>query len=243
MIIYNKDLQNILGVDIQNYKNISGKYKIEKNGIGKEYELDTNILIFEGEYKNGERNGFGKEYAPNGEIKFEGKYLNGKRHGNGKEYDKDELKFEGEYLNGKRWNGKVYNNDEKLEFELKSGCGKVKEYKSKDTIKNERKYLKGKLLFEGEYLNGKGIGREFYCYQPLRYGPTNTPQQYILIFDGEFLNGERHGKGKEYDYYGELIFDGEYLNGKRHGIGKEYNINGELKFEGEYLNGKRWNGK
>ena len=46
MIIYNKRLQNILGVDIGDYKKISGKYKIiDKNGFGKEYNLGKNILF------------------------------------------------------------------------------------------------------------------------------------------------------------------------------------------------------
>ena len=63
LIFYNKQLQNLLRVDIQNYKKLSGKYKIvEKNGKGKEYVLNTNNLIFEGEYIDGKRNGKGKEY-------------------------------------------------------------------------------------------------------------------------------------------------------------------------------------
>ena len=34
MMIYNKKLQNIFGINIENYKKISGKYiKFEKNGI------------------------------------------------------------------------------------------------------------------------------------------------------------------------------------------------------------------
>ena len=44
IIIYNKQLQKILGVNIQDYKKISGKYKIgEKNGKGREYALNTRI--------------------------------------------------------------------------------------------------------------------------------------------------------------------------------------------------------
>ena len=86
MIIYNKQLQNIVGVIIEDYKKISGKYKIiEKNGSGKEYKLDTNRLIFEGKYLNGKKNGKGKEYY-DGKLKFEGEYLNGERNGKGKEY-------------------------------------------------------------------------------------------------------------------------------------------------------------
>ena len=102
MIIYNKKLQKIFSIDIEHYKNISGKYKIgEKNGKGKEYRLDTNRLIFEGDYMNGKRNGKGKEYYDdNGKLEFKGEYLNGKRNGKGKEYYKElfnGLKFEGEH--------------------------------------------------------------------------------------------------------------------------------------------------
>ena len=90
MIIYNKELQKKLGIDIEEYKKKSGKYKIgEKNGKGKEYILNTDKLIFEGEYLNGKRNGKGKEYNRFGELIFEGEYLNGERNGKGKEYNKN----------------------------------------------------------------------------------------------------------------------------------------------------------
>ena len=42
-------------------------------------------MIFEGEYKNGKRNGKGKEYSTDGDLIFEGEYKNGKRNGKGKE--------------------------------------------------------------------------------------------------------------------------------------------------------------
>ena len=129
-----------------------------------------------------------------------------------------------------------------------------------------------KLIFDGEYLNGKknGKGKEYNIYGELE-------------FEGEYLDGKRHRKGKEYKY-GKLIFEGKYNNGKkwngklyndgfleyeiitgngkikdyysnnalrfegelvngvRHGKGKEYYDNNEIKFEGEYSGGKR-NGK
>jgi len=56
IIVHNKKYQNLLGLDINYYKNKSGKYRIiEKNGICKEYTLDENKLIFEGEFKNGKK--------------------------------------------------------------------------------------------------------------------------------------------------------------------------------------------
>ena len=36
-----------------------------------------------------------------------------------------------------------------------------------------------------------------------------------IKFEGEYLNGKRNGKGREYDYEGNLIYEGDYLNGKR----------------------------
>ena len=104
LIIYNKQLQIILGVDIKEYQKISGKLKIgQKNGEGKEYDLDKNKLIFKGKYLNGKRNREGKEY-----------------------YCDSNLKFEGEYLNGKRWKGKGYNEEGDIEYEIKKGKGYIK---------------------------------------------------------------------------------------------------------------------
>ena len=78
----------------------------------KEYE--NNILKFEGEYLNDERNGKGKEYDSNGKIIFEGYFLKGDRRSkNNKKDDADYyiLEYEGEILEGKR-NGKGKEYDE-----------------------------------------------------------------------------------------------------------------------------------
>ena len=80
LINHNKNLQNKLNIDIEDYKKTSGKQiEGERNGKGKEYSLYTNALLFEGEYVKGEKNGEGKEYYENGKLQFEGEYLNGKR--------------------------------------------------------------------------------------------------------------------------------------------------------------------
>ena len=191
----------------------------EANGKAKEYLKDTNILIFEGEYKNFKRNGKGIEYDYNKHLRIEGEYSNGKiingkvydirdnmvlllENGNGKEYYYNgRVQFEGEYLKGRRWNGKGYD------------------------------YL-GNYIFEIK--NGKGIEKEY------NYFVT-------LIFEGEYLNGLKNRKGKEYNDDGKLIFEGEYLNGKKisgkgfdyksnmvllleKGKGKEHYDNGKIQF-------------
>ena len=47
----------------------------------------------------------------------------------------------------------------------------------------------------------------------------------------------KNGKGKEYDYQGNLIFEGEYLYNYKL-KGKEY-FNGKLEYGGEYLLDKK----
>ena len=233
-IKYNKFFQKVLGVDIENYKKLSGKYiiidKNEKNKV-KIYKMDTNILIYEGEYLNKKKNGKGKEYDIYGRLIYEGDYLKGKKNGNGKEYfENGNLLFEGEYLDNKRYNGKGFNFFGDPEYEIIKGNGKIKEYD-----------YTGDLLFDGEYLNCEknGKGKEYY---------------FGFIYIGEYKNGKRNGKGKEFDYTGNLFFEGEYLNGKRWN-GKIYDVDGNLSYElkngcgksmeyyekfsyeGEYLNG------
>ena len=230
-------------------------YKLKKGkGYIKKYHGDT--LIYEGEYKNGEKNGTGIEYGA--------------------------LIFKGEYLNGMRWNGKGYDIKGNIIYELKNGQGKVKEYNKYGRLIFEGEYMNGKkngkgkeyydydemLLDKPEYLNGKG--KEYNKFGDLifegeyLYNYKLKGREYIngrLSYEGEYLyNLKWNGKGynkygdiiyeldngngeiKEFNSDGELIFEGEYFNGKRDGEGKEYNKYGELIFEGEYLNGQR-NGK
>ena len=164
LLTYNKILQQKLSFNLENYKQISQRCKImENNESGKEYKIYTDIVIFEGEYKNGKRHGKGKEYHENnGKIKFEGEFFEGKKisgkeydingnviltleNGKGEEYfNNGKLKFKGEYNNGKRWNGKGYNYKGEEQFEINEGKGTVYEYD-----------FFGVLEFRGEYRDGE----------------------------------------------------------------------------------------
>ena len=257
-INYNKKIQNKLCINIEDYKNLGNRTKIiENNGLGKEYKLNTDILIFEGEYLHGKKNGKGKEFYENGQIKFEGEYLNGKilngkgyddkgnlvlvidKNGNGIEFYKNgKMQFEGKYYNGKRWNGKVFNYRGKEVCELKYGTGVITEYG-----------YNGQKLYEGNYINGKrnGKGKEF-CLSSdnsnIRYSSYNPFYDSINTWSYIPKNNIRFKNEKEpgfYDNY-QIKFEGEYTDGERNGKGIEYYENKQIKFEGEYLNGKIWNG-
>ena len=129
IIKYNKKYQKKFGINIENYKNISGKIlKINNNGIGRIFDSYENKILFEGKYINNKKNGKGKEFDEEGNIIFEGEYFKDKKikgkgydkkgnlileikgNGRGKEYyNNGNLQFEGEYLNDRKWNGKIYN--------------------------------------------------------------------------------------------------------------------------------------
>ena len=74
IIKYNKSLHHLLNIKLIEYKILSGKYIIfGKNGKGKEYYRKYEYgwkdkLMYEGEFKNGKRNGRGKEYFISGII-------------------------------------------------------------------------------------------------------------------------------------------------------------------------------
>ena len=224
------DLKNNIVYEINN-----GKGYIKQYGMLNFKEC----LFFEGDFVNGEKNGYYKDYIA-GKLSFECEYKNGKKNGKGKKYNyktggvifegeylydwkikgkgfiEGKLEYEGEYFFEKKWNGKGYDKNGNIIYILKNGTGKVKEY-------NKYEFL----VYDGEYLNGK------------KHGKAKEYDNGILIFEGEYLNGEKNGFVKEYDSLnGELEFEGEYLNGKKNGLGKEYNY-GILIYEGEYLNDKK----
>ena len=101
--------------------------------------------------------------------------------------------FDGEYRYNKKWNGKRCDEKGNIIYELINGKGKIREYND----------YNAKLIFEGEYLNGKrnGKGKEFF----------NNGK---IMYEGEYFNGERK-KGKEYYNYGKTIDEVEYINDKK----------------------------
>ena len=262
IIKYNKFFQNALGINLHNYKLLSGKYvEYEAKDTVKIYDMLTNSLLYEGGFLKGKKNGKGKEYHifELFEYDFEGEFFDGKRHGKGKEsreiyfFDApndpgEALKFqfqtrlyvdlEGEFLNGKKWNVKKYDENGNIMYEIKNGQGIVKEYDRKK-----------RLIFDGEYINGE------------KNGKAKEYRTYDGYCECEYVNGEKTGKAKDYDKNGNVIFEGEYYKGKKwngkvfdkinnktyelkngNGFFKEYYDSGRIKYEGGYLNGER-NGK
>ena len=67
----------------------------------------------------------------------------------------------------------------------------------------------GKLIFEGEYINGKKNGKDYNNKNNLINKDGFCREYYnddVVKFEGEYKNGKRNGKGKEFDEYGKIIF-------------------------------------
>ena len=214
----------------------------DENGIIK-YE---NGNYYQGEEKDCKRNGKGKEYYKNGDVKYdgdwiddlpegEGKYIDidgkyyvgqfkrGVKNGKGAEYDKDNnLRYEGDFINGKyEGNGKlIYANGECYNGLFKDGLkyGKGTYY-----------YKNGKVKYEGDFINDVIEGN----------GKLISENNYYYI--GEIKNNSLNGKGILYYKDDRVRYKGEFLNGKYEWNGQLTLENG-ITYKGLFKNGLR-NGK
>ena len=199
----------------------------KRNGKGR--EILNNNVNFEGEFKDGIKwNGNANEYNKKGNLLFNGVYQNGKKF-NGKEckyFEDDEtIKYEIEYKDGLYWNVKKYKKDSfsNVDFEMKNGNGKIKEYYSDTVLKSKCHYKDGKK-------NGKVISY---------YNNKN----HNIEYEGEYIDNIKNGEWKTYYENGNQEFIGYYKNGVINGKCKEYNNLGKLVFDGKYKKGIKWNGK
>ena len=183
--------------------------------------------IYEGQFKNGMRCGYGKFTGENGYF-YEGNYNNDLPDGKGREETGDGSVYEGDFVNGKKtgkgryifgegnWKGDKYEGD----FLDGKFHGKGKYFHSNGNI------------YEGDYVFGERTGKGRYTW------PNGN------VYDGDWLNGRFHGKGRYFHSNG-TVYDGDYVNGKRNGKGRYVFGEGKWKgdkYEGDFLD-DRFHGK
>lgn len=208
----------ILKHDINYINELEQKYKFVKGGkyvglfkegkyndMGSLYDKDDK-KIFEGQYKNGMRCGYGVEYMNDTKI-FDGQYNNGTRNGSGIEYySSGVIKFEGFYKNGRR-------------------CGPGIEYYKNSCVKCKANYI------DNYYKTGPAI--EYYKNGYVRnegiYLELNYDENDIWKGTEYYKNGKRKYKGKyNYKYNKDMYM--------RDGKGIEYYKNGRIKYNGFFKN-------
>ncbi len=147
---------------------------------------------YEGQWKNGQRNGEGVIFYNNGEKEYEGHWKDDQRHGEGVEYFYMEKikKYEGGWKEGKKHgNGVLYNSKgmKRYEGQWKDGYRHGSGALYFDKVEKKR--------YEGEWEKG------FPCGQGIQYY-KNGQIEYEGIFDHRF-----YGDGNYYDKQGEVLQD------------------------------------
>ena len=222
------------------------------NGIGKgkEYEdiesffeKDIIILLFEGEFKDGNYYKGKKYHLPNEDefysdvyfLEFEGEFKLGKYY-KGEEYnDKQKLIFEGEFKEGKYYKGKKYIYDhhsvEYLSWEI--------QYNEENICLAKNYDKKGRLLFEGTIVTPFEKYRKEKNYLDGNIFIYDVNDD--LTFEGQIING-KNKKGIQYYIANSQMFINNTKNNPNSNA-NEINSEDKIIFEGEIRDNLLWTGK
>ncbi|OFY47723.1 MAG: hypothetical protein A2W85_13015 [Bacteroidetes bacterium GWF2_41_31] len=194
----------------------------EAGEVEKSFIFRKGIIVAEGILTDdGKRQGFWKEFYPNGKLKATGIYMDDLREKVWEfYYQKGQLEQIGKYINGKpdslwRWyhsNGKTLR-EEHFYNGLPDGV-----YSEFDD--------QGKLITTGEYLEGKMEG-----FWTLEIGDSRE--------EGSYSEGLRSGIWKTYYPDGSLAFEGKYVDDLPNGKHQWWWPNGRLKMEAEFVMGRK----
>lgn len=260
----------------------------KKNGFSYSYSTKNSadpVLISKELYLNDKKEGISYYYYPDGIVKEEIPYKNGQKEGSGKEFDENGkiislTEYHNNYIisrerinrkNGQGlkqglWkefyeDGKVYKEMHYTDNELD---GLYKEFNPNGSLSLIMKYEKGKIIEEQEEMISQqelDIRREFSSDGNMIFQGSykkNIPVGIHRYYnaEGEVINakifddsgrlvsegivdeeGERKGPWKDFYYTGELRSQGLFLNNKRSGNWIFYFKNGMKEQEGMYLNG------
>lgn len=213
-----------------------------KQGMWKEF-YPSMVVKNECPYLENLKNGYYKEYSPDGKLQNTSKYENGKLVENPPELQKLDLKTEyyeggivkstGAYKNGvpegyfKEYSkegvviaSKIFKDGiligEGILDEANKEQGPWKEY-----------YPNGQLKGKGEYKDGKRIGEWLFYF-------ANGKTEQVGKYDKK---GRAQGAWKWYYDTGKLLREENYLDDKRDGLMIEYGDSGNVVTKGEYYDG------
>jgi uncharacterized protein len=202
---------------------------------------NSGILQSEGYYKYGIKDGYFKDYFPDGTLKNVSKYVNGEAQVDAVEIAKLDIKTE-YYPDGrikKRGTFKdnipegisrTYTDDGKVESAeiYKSGIVVGSGIVDDNGLKQgdwQEFYDTGELKGEGKYVAGQRLGAWKYFYKNGQMEETGT-----------FLKNETpDGEWMWYYENGNKLLEETYINGLRYGIMTEYSDSGTVVAKGEYV--------
>ena len=213
----------------------------------------NNVLLYNGEFRDGQPDGQGRSYFVNGKVHYEGEWRYGKFDGSGTDYREDgKIAFEGGWRNGMPdGQGIFYDRDGKIAFEggwlngrpdvqidVSRSSAFSQALNHSQRLKRDYSCESGNcedgqgtvlaenvILYRGEWRDGKpdGQGSSYYADGDVSY-------------EGEWREGLAHGRGTRHVASGR--HDGEWRKGLAHGHGIFYSNNGRILFKGNFLEGK-----
>lgn len=210
----------------------------ERTGTGKEYR--DGVLIYEGQFDSGYYNGYGRSYA-DGTITYDGQYEKGKRSGSGVAYADGRTLYDGQFLDdlyegkGKLYQDGILCYDGSFHAGAQEGMGTAY-------------FANGRVAYQGQYLAGKkdGIGTAYAEGGRKEYTGSFAGDVYngegTLYFsdggqlDAGFANGSPVGT-VEWKKNGILYYRGEWSDGAPSGFGTLYSKPGKVLYEGPFLGG------
>ena len=199
---------------------------------------ENGVLIYEGQVKDGERNGNGKEYK-NGVLVYDGQFVNGLYDGMGTLYKDGQILYTGQFSNSLyEGRGKLYG-ERSLIYDGQFTAGLFDGF---GTLYDEN----GKILYTGQYEKGirSGNGKEYndgellydgQFQDDLYEGRGKLYNRGVIIYDGIFHIGKEEGTGTAYYYpSGKVAYQGQFVAGRRDGTGVAYNEDGSKIYEGGF---------
>lgn len=218
-----------------------------KKGIlkyGKDIERNQNgDIVFNGEYKNDQRNGYGMERQENGSI-FNGYWRKGLKHGNGVLYDSDKTY-------NQTWKRGIIKHGMVLERNQNGAVIYEGEYRNNKRDGSGTEYQENGNVYNGKWKfglrHGEGVLHDVQLgetyHQTWSYGiikqgtVVEKDQNGNVIFKGEYRNNKRDGYGSEY-YGNGCVYTGYWKQGLKHGSGVLYIPDSNESYSEEWENGK-----
>ena len=227
-----EDKVNILEYQIKLLRNKQNDTVKERKIKGKnKIYNEVNNLIYEGEIKDGKRNGIGVEYSSiTGLKKYEGEFKDGYYDGEGTMYNDTSISqnmiYKAFFKKGvvlSKIENYGYNSDGDLYIqESFTFCADKQHSIGKQFFENE------KVSRETNYRNGIKEGKE------ILYHRNNNKSA-----ETNYKNGKKEGKEILYHQNSKVSCECNYRNDKREGKYTRFAPNGEISSEHNYVNGKQ----
>ena len=139
---------------------------------------------------------------------------------------------------------KQFNNGYKFEYEDENEGDEFVDQEENDNEEdiNDDQTLQKEMSQKGNKSQSKSLNND--NEGELNLNDVDDAEENINENENNINNNIKGSEGEEYTIDSNIkIFKGKYLNGKKNGKGKEYNYEGNLIFEGEYLNNQEYKGK